>query len=67
MQTFLNVLKAANIEPPIHVLYFLSGGAKILILMSLTANFLISFNNLVPKSLLNKNKNKKQKEVYFHI
>lgn len=37
-RTFLKVLRPARILPPIHVLYFRSGGAKILILMSLTAN-----------------------------
>lgn len=36
--TFLNVLRPAKILPPIQVEYFLSGGAKILILISLTAN-----------------------------
>ena len=41
--TFRKVPKAARIEPPIHVVYFRSGGAKILILVPLTANFSISF------------------------
>jgi hypothetical protein len=35
--TFLNVLNPARIEPPIHVLYLRSGGANILIFISLTA------------------------------
>lgn len=35
--TFLNVLNPARIDPPIHVLYFRSGGANILIFISLTA------------------------------
>lgn len=36
--TFLNVLNPAKILPPIQVEYFLSGGAKILILISFTAS-----------------------------
>ena len=37
--TFLKVLSPAKILPPIHVEYFLSGGAKIFIRMSFTASF----------------------------
>lgn len=36
--TFLKVLRPARILPPVHVVYILSGGANILILISLTAN-----------------------------
>lgn len=36
--TFRNVLNPAKILPPIQVLYFRSGGAKILMRISLTAN-----------------------------
>ncbi len=49
--TFRNVLRPARILPPIHVLYFRSGGAKILIRMSLTASRCTSCNNLSPKPL----------------
>jgi len=38
MLTFLKVLNPARMLPPIQVEYFLSGGAKILILMSFTAS-----------------------------
>lgn len=51
--TFLKVLSPAKILPPIHVEYFLSGGAKILILISFTANLCTSCNNLSPKPLVN--------------
>lgn len=47
--TFRNVLNPARILPPIHVLYFLSGGANILILISLTASRCTSCSNLSPK------------------
>lgn len=49
--TFLNVLRPAKILPPIQVLYFLSGGAKILILMSLTANRCTSWRSRSPNPL----------------
>lgn len=52
-QTFLNVLSPARILPPIHVEYFLSGGANIFILISLTANFWTSCSNLSPKPFVN--------------
>ncbi len=51
--TFLKVLSPARILPPIHVEYFLSGGAKILILMSFTANLCTSCNSLSPKPFVN--------------
>ncbi len=47
--TFLKVLKPARILPPIHVLYFLSGGANIFIRISFTANRCTSCSNLSPK------------------
>lgn len=47
--TFLNVLKPAKIEPPIHVEYLRSGGAYILILTSLSASRLTSAKSLSPK------------------
>lgn len=50
--TFLNVLNPAKILPPIQVEYFLSGGAKILILISFTANLCTSCNSLSPKPLV---------------
>lgn len=46
--TFRKVLKPARMLPPIHVLYFLSGGAKIFIRISLTASRCTSCNNLSP-------------------
>lgn len=52
-RTFLKVLNPAKILPPIQVLYFRSGGAKILIRISLTANFCNSCNNLSPKPFVN--------------
>ena len=51
--TFLKVLSPAKILPPIQVEYFLSGGAKILILISFTANFCTSCSNLSPKPFVN--------------
>lgn len=48
MLTFLNVLRPARMLPPVHVVYFRSGGAYILILMSLTARRWTSCNNLSP-------------------
>jgi hypothetical protein len=48
---FLKVVKVAKIEPPIQVEYLRSGGADILIFISLGANIFISFNNL--KKVLN--------------
>lgn len=50
--TFLNVLKPAKILPPIQVEYFLSGGAKIFIRMSLTANRCTSVKRRSPKPLV---------------
>ena len=50
--TFRKVLRPARILPPIHVLYFRSGGAKILILMSFTASLCTSCNNRSPKPLV---------------
>lgn len=47
--TFLNVLNPARILPPIQVEYFLSGGAKIFIRMSLTASFCTSVSKRSPK------------------
>lgn len=47
--TFLNVLSPAKILPPIHVEYLRSGGAKILIRISLTASRCTSCSNLSPK------------------
>lgn len=53
MHTFLKVLSPAKMLPPIHVEYFLSGGAKILILISFTANLWTSCNNLSPNPFVN--------------
>jgi hypothetical protein len=50
--TFRKVLKPARMLPPIHVLYFRSGGAKILILMSLIASLCTSCSNRSPKPLV---------------
>jgi len=50
--TFLNVLNPARILPPIHVEYFLSGGAKIFILISLTATRCTSVRRRSPKPLV---------------
>lgn len=50
--TLRNVLRPARILPPIHVEYLRSGGAKILILMSLTASFCTSDSNRSPKPLV---------------
>lgn len=47
--TFLNVLNPANILPPIQVLYFRSGGANILIRVSLGASFCTSCSSRSPK------------------
>lgn len=49
--TFLKVLKPARILPPIQVLYLRSGGAKILILISFTANLCTSWSSRSPKPL----------------
>jgi hypothetical protein len=49
---FRNVLNPARIEPPIHVLYFRSGGAKILIFISLTASRRTSLRSRSPKPLV---------------
>lgn len=46
---FLKVPNPAKILPPIHVLYLRSGGAKILIFMSLTARRLTSVKRRSPK------------------
>ncbi len=51
--TFRNVLNPAKILPPIQVEYFLSGGAKILIRISFTANRCTSCNSLSPNPLVN--------------
>lgn len=51
--TFLNVLNPARILPPIHVLYFLSGGAKILIRISFTAILCTSYKSRSPKPFVN--------------
>lgn len=50
--TFLNVLRPAKILPPIQVEYFLSGGAKIFIRMSLTASLCTSVKRRSPKPLV---------------
>lgn len=50
--TFRKVLNPARMLPPIHVLYFLSGGAKILILISLIASLCTSCSNRSPKPLV---------------
>lgn len=49
--TFLNVLRPARMEPPIHVEYFLSGGAYIFILTSFSAIFLTSFSRRSPNPI----------------
>ena len=49
-QMRLKVDNPARMEPPIHVVFLRSGGAKILILMSLALDrFLTSFSNRSPK------------------
>lgn len=50
--TFLNVLSPARILPPIQVEYFLSGGAKIFMRMSLTASLCTSVSRRSPKPLV---------------
>lgn len=50
--TFLNVLSPAKILPPIQVEYFLSGGAKIFMRMSLTASLCTSVSRRSPKPLV---------------
>lgn len=45
---FLNVLRPARILPPIQVEYLRSGGAEILIFVSLNASFFTSCNSLSP-------------------
>lgn len=50
--TFLNVLSPARMLPPIQVLYLRSGGAKILMRMSRTANFCTSASSRSPKPLV---------------
>jgi len=52
VRTFLKVLKPARIEPPIHVLYFRSGGANILIFMSLTASLRTSESSRSPNPIV---------------
>ena len=47
--TFLNVLRPAKMLPPIHVLYLRSGGAKILMRMSLMASRCSSCSSRSPK------------------
>lgn len=47
--TLRKVLKPARMLPPIHVEYLRSGGAKIFILMSLTASFCSSVKSRSPK------------------
>jgi len=49
LHTFRNVLRPARIDPPIHVLYLRSGGAKILIFISLTASLRTSLSSRSPK------------------
>lgn len=51
--TFRNVLSPAKILPPIHVEYFRSGGAKILIRISLTANRCTSCKSRSPNPFVN--------------
>jgi len=48
LRTFRNVLRLARIDPPIHVLYLRSGGAKILIFISLTAILRTSLSRRSP-------------------
>jgi len=50
--TFRKVPNPARIEPPIHVVYFRSGGAKILIFVPLTARRSNSFLTRWPKPTL---------------
>lgn len=50
--TLRKVLNPARILPPIHVEYLRSGGAKILILISLTASFCSSVSRRSPKPLV---------------
>jgi len=50
--TFLNVLNPAKMLPPIHVEYLRSGGAKILMRMSLTATRCTSDSRRSPKPLV---------------
>lgn len=49
LRTFRNVLRPARIDPPIQVLYLRSGGAKILIFISLTASLRTSLSSRSPK------------------
>lgn len=49
--TFRNVLRPARMLPPIHVLYFRSGGANILIRMSFTASRCTSWSSRSPNPL----------------
>lgn len=51
--TFRKVLNPAKMLPPIQVEYFLSGGAKILMRISLTANFCSSVKRRSPKPFVN--------------
>lgn len=48
VQTFLKVLRPARMLPPVHVVYLRSGGAKILIRISLTASLWTSCSNRSP-------------------
>ena len=50
--TFRNVLNPAKMLPPIHVLYLRSGGAKILMRVSLAASRCISCSSRSPKPLV---------------
>ena len=50
--TLRKVLRPARMLPPIQVEYLRSGGAKIFILISLTATFCSSVNNRSPKPLV---------------
>lgn len=52
MLTLRNVLRPARMLPPIHVEYLRSGGAKILMRMSLTASFCSSVSRRSPKPLV---------------
>lgn len=52
-QTFLKVLSPARMLPPVHVVYIRSGGARILMRMSLTASRCTSCSSLLPKPFVN--------------
>jgi hypothetical protein len=51
--TFLKVLNPARMLPPVQVVYLRSGGAKIFIRISLTANRCTSMSNRSPKPFVN--------------